>query len=93
VSLQLPSNASALRIPSSALLFDKHGLRVATLDKDDKIRLKPVTIARDLGQVIEIGSGLVAEDRVIQSPPDGVQDGDAAHVAEPVKATPGAKKG
>ena len=93
VSLQLPSNASALRIPSSALLFDKHGLRVATLDKDDKIRLKPVTIARDLGQVIEIGSGLVADDRVIQSPPDGVQDGDAAHVAEPVKATPGAKKG
>ena len=93
VSLQLPSNASALRIPSSALLFDKHGLRVATLDKDDKIRLKPVTIARDLGQVIEIGTGLVADDRVIQSPPDGVQDGDAAHVAEPVKATPGAKKG
>ncbi|HEY6895317.1 MAG TPA: efflux RND transporter periplasmic adaptor subunit [Rhodanobacteraceae bacterium] len=85
VSLELPSNVSALRIPSSALLFDKHGLRVATLDKDDKIRLKPVTIARDLGQVIEIGSGLAADDRVIQSPPDGVEDGDAAHVAEPPK--------
>ncbi|HJT98390.1 MAG TPA: efflux RND transporter periplasmic adaptor subunit, partial [Rhodanobacteraceae bacterium] len=27
VSLQLPGNAAALRIPSSALLFDKHGLR------------------------------------------------------------------
>ena len=93
VSLQLPGNASALRIPSSALLFDKHGLRVATLDKDDKIRLKQVTIARDLGQVIEIGSGLAADDRVIQSPPDGVQDGDAAHVAEPPKgaATNGAQ--
>jgi len=86
VSLQLPSNTTALRIPSSALLFDKHGLRVATLDKDSKIRLKKVTIARDLGQVIEIGSGLAADDRVIQSPPDGVQDGDAAHVAEPPKA-------
>jgi RND family efflux transporter MFP subunit len=86
VSLQLPGNAAALRIPSSALLFDKHGLRVATLDKDDKIRLKPVTIARDLGQVIEIGAGLAADDRVIQSPPDGVQDGDPAHVAEPAPA-------
>jgi RND family efflux transporter MFP subunit len=86
VSLQLPGNAAALRIPSSALLFDKHGLRVATLDKDNKIRLKPVTIARDLGQVIEIGSGLAADDRVIQSPPDGVQDGDAARVAAPKPA-------
>jgi len=86
VSLQLPSNTTALRIPSSALLFDKHGLRVATLDKDNKIRLKQVTIARDLGQVIEIGSGLAADDRVIQSPPDGVQDGDVAQVAEPPKA-------
>ena len=85
VSLQLPSNTTALRIPSSALLFDKHGLRVATLDKDNKIRLKQVTIARDLGQVIEIGSGLAADDRVIQSPPDGVQDGDVAQVAEPPK--------
>jgi RND family efflux transporter MFP subunit len=97
VSLQLPGNATALRIPSSALLFDKNGLRVATLDKDDKIRLKQVTIARDLGQVIEIGSGLAADDRVIQSPPDGGKDGDAAHVAEPPKApattAQGAKKG
>ena len=95
VSLKLPDNAAALRIPSSALLFDKHGLRVATLDKADKIRLKPVTISRDLGQVIEIGSGLAADDRVIQSPPDGIREGDAAHVAEPPKSAgaQAAKKG
>jgi hypothetical protein len=50
-----------------------------------------VTIARDLGQVIEIGSGLAADDRVIQSPPDGVQDGDPAHVAEPAPAAAAAR--
>ena len=87
VSLQLPSNSTALRIPSSALMFDKNGLRVATLDKDDKVRLKPVTIARDLGPTIEIGSGLAADDRVIQSPPDGIADGDSAHVAEAQKTS------
>jgi len=80
VSLALPTNASALRIPSSALLFDKNGLRVATLDKDDKVVLKKVTIARDLGQTIEIGSGLAASDRVVQNPPDGIDDGDLVHV-------------
>ena len=85
VSLQLPADATALRIPSSALLFDKSGLRVATLDKDDKVHLRKVTIARDFGQTIEIGSGLAADDRVIQSPPDGIDEGDAVRVAQPAK--------
>jgi RND family efflux transporter MFP subunit len=90
VSLQLPHDATALKIPSSALMFDKNGLRVATLGKDDKVVLKKVTIARDLGQTIEIGSGLAADDRVIQSPPDGIDDGDAVHVAAPkADAAPG----
>lgn len=86
VSLQLPANATALRIPSSALLFDKNGLRVATLDKDNKVQLKKVTIARDFGQTIELGSGLAADDRVIQSPPDGIDEGDAVRVAQPAKS-------
>ncbi len=85
VSLQLPADATALRIPSSALLFDKNGLRVATLDTDNKVQLKKVTIARDFGQTIEIGSGLAASDRVIQSPPDGLDEGDAVRVAQPAK--------
>jgi len=93
VSLQLPADATALRIPSSALLFDKNGLRVATLDKDNKVQLKKVTIARDFGQTIEIGSGLAADDRVIQSPPDGLDEGDAVRVGQaPKPASPAAGK-
>jgi RND family efflux transporter MFP subunit len=83
VSLQLPHTANALSVPSSALLFDKSGLRVATLDEDNRVVLKKITIARDLGQTIEIGSGLAADDRVIQNPPDGIADGDPARVAAP----------
>lgn len=45
--------------------------------------LKQVTVARDLGSTIEIGFGLAADDRVIQSPPDGIADGDVARVAKP----------
>jgi len=85
VSLALPRDANALLIPASALLFDKNGLRVATLGKDNKVLLKKVTISRDLGSTIEIGSGLAADDRVIQSPPDGIADGDVARVSEPPK--------
>ena len=82
VSLELPGNAAALRIPSSALMFDKNGLRVATVGQDNKVVLKHVTIARDLGQTIEIGSGIAADDRIVQSPPDGIADGDAVRIAE-----------
>ena len=82
VSLELPGNAAALRIPSSALLFDKNGLRVATVGQDNKVVLKHVTIARDFGQTIEIGTGIAADDRIVQSPPDGIADGDAVRIAE-----------
>ena len=69
-----------LHIPASALIFDRSGLRVATVGADDKVLFKPVTIARDLGKEIEIASGLVADDRVIIAPPDGLADGDQVRV-------------
>jgi hypothetical protein len=37
--------------------------------------LKPVSIQRDLGAVIELASGLSPNDRVIQNPPDGIGNG------------------
>ena len=78
--IELPSNMLALAVPAGALIFDRNGLRVATVGADNKVKLKPITIARDLGQTVEIGSGLTVEDRVIESPPDGVADGDPVRV-------------
>ena len=48
---------------------------------DDRVVLKQVTIARDLGREVEIGSGLTAEDRIIESPPDGIASGDQVRIA------------
>ncbi len=87
VRFTLAQNAAVLRIPSSALIFDQGGLRVATVS-GDKVTFKPVTIARDLGKTIEIATGLGAEDRVIETPPDGVAEGDAVHVVDNAPATP-----
>lgn len=83
--IELPSSHQALAVPSGALIFDQKGLRVATVDANGKVLLKPVTIARDLGQVVEIGSGLAPEDRVIESPPDGLSDGDSVRVVNTAK--------
>ncbi len=83
--IELPSSMKSLAIPSGALIFDRNGLRVATVDANGKVILKPITIARDLGQIVEIGSGLTAQDRVIDSPPDGLSDGDSVRVVDTAK--------
>jgi RND family efflux transporter MFP subunit len=81
VRLTLQRDGVPLHIPSSALIFNQSGLRVATVGADDKVKFKTVTIARDLGREIELGSGLTPEDRVIVAPPDGIADGDSVRVA------------
>jgi RND family efflux transporter MFP subunit len=81
VSLDLPREAGALSVPPSALIFGGSGLRVATVGPDNRIKLKNVTIARDFGKFVEIGSGLAPDDRVIESPPDGAVDGDPVRIA------------
>jgi membrane fusion protein, multidrug efflux system len=80
VRLSLQHDSVPLHIPSSALIFNQKGLRVATVGADDKVVFKTVTIARDLGRDIEIGSGLAADDRIIVAPPDGLADGDQVRV-------------
>jgi RND family efflux transporter MFP subunit len=81
VHFSLPVNAQALRVPASALIFDNAGLRVATVADGDKIAFKKVSILYDYGKTVEIGSGLTHEDRVIDSPPDGIKNGDPVKVA------------
>jgi len=81
VSLQLAAGGGTLNVPPGALIFDRDGIRLATVGADNKVALKTVTIARDLGKVVEIGSGLSPTDRVIESPPDSIADGDVVKIA------------
>lgn len=81
VKINLTRDVQPLSIPSSALIFNSSGLRVATVSSGDKILFKIVTIARDLGREIEIATGLAPDDRIVLSPPDGLADGDLVRIA------------
>lgn len=83
VTFDLPADAALLRVPASALVFDDKGLRVATVDGQNKVAFKVVTIARDFGKTVQLGSGIAAGDRLIESPPDGLADGDTVRVNAP----------
>jgi RND family efflux transporter MFP subunit len=81
VSFDLPHPEIAINVPASALIFDRSGMHVATVNSQNRVALKDVLIARDLGKDVEIGSGLSAQDRIIQSPPDGIASGDQVRIA------------
>jgi len=72
----------AVAIPPGALIMGRNGTQVAVLDAGNRVRIKKVTIARDLGNVIQLGDGVTKADRIIDSPPDGLADGDQVKVAQ-----------
>jgi RND family efflux transporter MFP subunit len=86
IHLQTIGARNVLSVPSSALIFDAKGLSIATVDADNRVLLKPVLIQRDLGAVVEVASGLAANDRVIENPPDGIGSGAQVRLATPVPA-------
>ena len=90
VKFNLPAPTSVgnteLRIPASALLFRKAGTEVAIVQPDSRVQVRKVAVGLDLGQFIEIASGLQPNDRVIDNPPDSVATGDLVRVVEPLKA-------
>ncbi|SEJ33697.1 efflux RND transporter periplasmic adaptor subunit [Paraburkholderia diazotrophica] len=81
VQVALPSGARAqLTVPGNALLFRAEGPRLAVVDSNGVVHLRKVVIAQDLGQTLEIESGIEPNDRVIINPSDSINDGDHVEV-------------
>jgi RND family efflux transporter MFP subunit len=81
IHLQIAAATGVLRVPSSALIFDAKGLSIATVAAGNRVLIKPVSVERDLGPVVEIASGLEPNDRVIENPPDGIGTGASVRLA------------
>jgi membrane fusion protein, multidrug efflux system len=75
--------AAVLRLPVSALIFRREGLRVALLGEDGKATFRKVVLGRDYGIEVEVVAGLSEHDRVIDNPPDSLSDGDPVRLALP----------
>jgi RND family efflux transporter MFP subunit len=81
VHFEIPSDASLVRLPSTALVTGNQGTQVAVLDSNNKVVLKNVQLGRDLGDSVEVTAGLSRSDRVINSPPETLAAGDTVRVA------------
>jgi len=81
VHFDVPVNGLRLSVPSSAMLFRSEGPSVAVVGPDDRVQLRPIAIGRDFGTSLEILQGVGAHDRVVQNPPDSLENGQAVRVA------------
>ena len=88
VTFHLPATPDVLRVPSSALIFRQHGAQLATVGADGRVKMKSVTIAKNLGAEIEILSGVSATDEVVTAPPDSLDDGEEVRVVKPQAKQP-----
>ena len=75
VHFHIPADPNTLTVPLTALVFSAQGMRVAALGADDKVVLKPVVVGRNLGNRVEIDSGLSLSDRLVDSPLEFNSDG------------------
>ncbi|HCE6123644.1 efflux RND transporter periplasmic adaptor subunit [Pseudomonas aeruginosa] len=81
--ITLRSDAQAVSIPASALIFRAQGPQVAVLDDQSRAHLRSIHIAQDLGSKLIVDRGLSLKDEVIDNPPDALRDNDAVHSVTP----------
>lgn len=83
VHFEIPGNPSLVRVPATALVAaGGHGMQVAVLGADGHAALKPVQLGRDLGDSVEVVSGLTLDDKVIDNPPETLEAGAAVQLAK-----------
>jgi RND family efflux transporter MFP subunit len=86
VQFKASSVGETFLVPASALIFRHEGLRIGTVvqkDGHDVAHLAPITIGQDDGATVQVTSGLHADDRVIQDPPDSIIEGEKLFVEQP----------
>lgn len=86
VHFQIPAPLHVLQVPTTALIFRKEGLQVATVDHANHILLKPIQIAEERGAVVNVKLGVTAQDRLVDSPPDSISNGELVRIAAPPQA-------
>ncbi len=80
VALPLAAN-STLLIPTTALSIRGDGIRVAVVDAQGRVHLRPIRIGRNYGETIEVLEGVTGTEQLVLNPSDSLADGDQVTIA------------
>ena len=90
VKFPIVGTSGSVVVPASAILYRSDGTLVATVGPDNKAVIHQIRIGRDMGDTLEVTSGLSRTDRLIDSPPDSLENGDPVKIAQPKQQQGGA---
>jgi RND family efflux transporter MFP subunit len=83
VKFPITGTSGSVVVPASAILYRSDGTLIATVGPDNKAVLHQIKIGRDMGDTLEVIAGLSQNDRLIDSPPDSMENGDPVKIALP----------
>jgi membrane fusion protein, multidrug efflux system len=86
VTFQVPSDPKILTMPEQALIFRSAGTQVAVVDANNRVHLRDITLGQNLGQMVQVTSGLSSSDKLVNNPPAGLLEG---QTVQPVTPVPG----
>jgi membrane fusion protein (multidrug efflux system) len=84
-AMTLPVPHKVVEIPATSLYSDASGLRVAVIDRANRVKFVPITIERDTGSALWVATGLTGDERIVKIAVPTLTDGD---VVEPNKVEP-----
>jgi RND family efflux transporter MFP subunit len=91
VELALPPSGT-VTVPFNALLFRGEGVRVAAVDANGKVHIRPVQLGRNFGESVEILAGLAGGERLVVNPADSLAEGDQVQVVADARRAASAAK-
>ncbi len=85
VTISGKTKENLLSIPTTAMIFDAHGTRVATLGEDNRVHFKKIKVDQLRKRTVDVLEGLAITDKVINSPNLGLLEGSKVKVVTPAK--------
>ena len=87
IKFAFPQDGRTLVVPGNAVMVQSDGPKVLTVDAKQTIRTRPVKLGRDLGDKVEILSGLDPAEPLVANPSDSLREGIEVKVqAQPSKS-------
>jgi len=83
VSFKIGPSGTRWRIPSTAVIFNAQGTRVAMVGAENKLHFQEVVLGRDLGTSIDIQAGLQGNETIVKQPTVSLQEGQLVKPIEP----------
>jgi RND family efflux transporter MFP subunit len=83
VEFHVPTDPTVLTMPEAALIFRADGAQVAIVDAQNHVHLQNVTLGQNLGQTVQVTSGVSANDKLVNNPPAGLLEGQSVEPVTP----------